>query len=67
MPGDRTVLLGGGIAPKILGKLQTGAFQKAYANKGRLAPNLNDIPIQIILNDKTALLGAAYWGASTLD
>jgi glucokinase len=23
---------------------------------------LEDIPVQVVLNDKTALLGAAYWG-----
>lgn len=51
--------LGGGIAPKILPLLQTGAFIDAFLNKGRMRPLLEAMPVQVILNDKAALLGAA--------
>ena len=51
--------LGGGIAPKILKTLQNGAFLQAFADKGRLQPVLEAIPVRVILDDTCALLGAA--------
>jgi len=51
--------LGGGVAPKIIRKLQEDAFRAAFLTKGRMQPLLESIPIQVIMNDKTALLGAA--------
>ncbi len=51
--------LGGGIAPKILKTLQTGAFLEAFVDKGRLRPLLEAIPVRVILDDTCALLGAA--------
>jgi glucokinase len=55
------VYIGGGIAPKILPKLQSPIFMKAFTNKGRLSPLLATIPVYVILNDKTALQGAAWY------
>lgn len=57
------VYLGGGIAPKILPKLKTGVFMKAFLDKGRFSGVLADIPVRVILNDKTALWGAALHAA----
>jgi glucokinase len=53
------VYLGGGIAPKILEKLKSPTFLKAFQNKGRMKDLMKQFPIYVILNDKTALLGAA--------
>jgi glucokinase len=53
------VYVGGGIAPKILPKLQEPLFLAAFRSKGRLGKLLEAMPIHVILNDKTALLGAA--------
>ena len=53
------VYLGGGIAPKILPLLRDGTFMKAYLDKGRHKRLLNKIPVHVILNSQTALLGAA--------
>ncbi len=53
------VYLGGGIAPKILPRLQEGLFMRAFEAKGRFDDLLGRIPVKVILNDKTALLGAA--------
>ena len=50
--------IGGGIAPKILPKLKDPAFLKSFQAKGRISPLLRDIPVRVITNDKTALLGA---------
>jgi glucokinase len=53
------VYLGGGIAPKILGKLQDGTFRRAFVAKGRFQSYLEAIPIRVILNDRAAMFGAA--------
>jgi glucokinase len=53
------VYLGGGIAPKILPRLKEGGFMRAFTTKGRLTQVLGRIPVMVILNELTALLGAA--------
>ena len=50
--------VGGGIAPKILPKLHNPAFMHAFCDKGRIGSLLQDIPVSVIMNDKTALFGA---------
>jgi glucokinase len=55
------VYLGGGITPKILSKLQNGIFKKAFLAKGRFSKILSQIPVYVILEDKTALQGAAVY------
>jgi glucokinase len=51
--------LGGGIAPQILPKLRDPALLKAFRAKGRLSNFLDAVPVRVIMNDQTALLGAA--------
>jgi len=63
LKATRGVLIGGGIAPKILPKLKSPAFLKAFMDKGRMKSLLEPIPVRVILNDKTALLGAALYAA----
>ncbi len=53
------IYIGGGIAPRVLRKLQDGAFLEALDAKGRFSELLSRIPVHVILNDRTALLGAA--------
>lgn len=55
------IYVGGGIAPKVLPALKTNAFVESFTNKGRMSSLLEKIPIRIVLNDKTALLGAAHY------
>ncbi len=55
------VYIGGGIAPKILHFLQGSQFMQAFSAKGRMKPLLENMPVQVILNDKTGLLGAARY------
>jgi glucokinase len=57
------VFLGGGIAPRIVTRLDRPAFLEAFRGKGRLRILLETVPIHIITNDKTALLGAAHCAA----
>lgn len=51
--------VGGGIAPKLIPKLKDGTFMRAFSAKGRYKTLLNSIPVRVIMNPKTALLGAA--------
>jgi glucokinase len=53
------VYLGGGIAPKMLPKLAGPSFMQSFVGKGRMQPLLESIPVKVIINDKTALVGAA--------
>ena len=57
------VYVGGGIAPKILPMLRDGVFMSAFVDKGRMRSLLEAIPVWVIRNDKTALLGAARYAA----
>jgi len=58
------VYLGGGVAPKLLAKLKDGTFMKAFTNKGRYARLMTSIPVKVVMNQKTALLGAASIAAA---
>jgi glucokinase len=60
------VFLGGGIAPKIASKLTSPAFIEAFTAKGRMRVMMESMPIHIITNEKTALLGAARVAAQSL-
>jgi glucokinase len=53
------VYVGGGIAPEIIWKLEDGTFMKAFKDKGRLSHIVVHIPVKVIMNERTALLGAA--------
>lgn len=52
------VFIGGGIAPRIIERLKDGLFMKNFLDKGRLRSMIENIPVKVILNPKTALLGA---------
>ena len=56
--------VGGGIAPKIIGKLQDGNFMKSFCASDRMKWLLEAMPVRVILNDKTALIGAARLAAA---
>jgi glucokinase len=53
------VYFGGGIAPKLTAKLASGAFRKAFEEKGRMTAYLAPIPVYVILAEFAALKGAA--------
>jgi glucokinase len=53
------VYVGGGIAPKLLEKLKDGTFMRSFRDKGRMSALVANIPVRVILDDKTALYGAA--------
>jgi glucokinase len=55
------VYLAGGIAPKILPALRGPAFLEAFRRKDHLEPLLATIPVWVILEERTAVLGAARY------
>jgi len=57
------VFLAGGISPKILPQLAGPLFMQAFLSKGRMQSLLETIPVRVITNGKTGLLGAACYGA----
>ena len=58
--------LGGGIPPKILPLLQSEVWKRNFDNNGRMHELADKVPIWVILNDKMALQGAAYYGAFSM-
>jgi glucokinase len=58
--------VGGGIAIKILPRLQQSDFMKAFTSKGRLSSLVQAIPLMVINNEHAALIGAAHAAAATL-
>jgi glucokinase len=58
------VYIGGGIAPKILPRLADGSFIRAFLDKGRFGAYLRRIPVRVLLDDRTAMLGAARCAAA---
>lgn len=61
----RGVYIGGGIAPKIIAKLKEPLFLEAFQAKGRMRSLMTAMPIHVIMNEYTALLGAARYAAQT--
>jgi len=57
------VYLGGGIAPRLLSKLAGPLFMHAFTAKGRMQALLESMPVRVITNTNTALLGAARCAA----
>jgi glucokinase len=53
------VYVGGGIAPKILPALESGLFLDAFRAKEPMADFVATIPVAVILNAESGLLGAA--------
>ncbi|MDQ3068569.1 MAG: glucokinase [Acidobacteriota bacterium] len=51
--------VGGGIAPKILPALETGRFLDAFRDKPPMTDLLATIPVRVILNARTGLMGAS--------
>jgi glucokinase len=56
--------VGGGIAPRIAKQLAGGRFMERFTDKGRMRPLMESIPVRVVLNDQTALLGAARHAAA---
>lgn len=56
------IFIGGGIVPKIIKGMDKTLFKSNFIQSGRLNKLLEMVPVKVILNEKTPLLGAAYYG-----
>ncbi len=54
------VLVGGGIAPKILPFMQRGVFMEGFLAKGRFRDLLARMPVEVVLEPRAPLIGAAH-------
>lgn len=59
--------IAGGIVPKIIPMLHEDLFEKWFTEVGRMKYLLKEVPVTIIVNDKTPLLGAGYFGAHSMN
>ncbi|MFM1848623.1 MAG: hypothetical protein RL417_2097 [Pseudomonadota bacterium] len=57
------VYLGGGMPPRILEKLKSGATVQAYHDKGRLSDFVRSIPLIVITDDEAATIGTGHIAA----
>lgn len=60
------VFIGGGIAPKILPKLQGERFLQAFHDKGRMESLLQGMPVKVILDNKVSLYGPGRYAMAQL-
>jgi glucokinase len=58
------VVIGGGIPPKILPVLQSGALIRRFNAKGRFSSWTRTLAVRVMLEPRAALLGAAHHAAS---
>jgi len=56
------VYIGGGIVPRLVGKVSFTSFLASFLNKGQMSGFMIDIPVKIILERDAALLGVARIG-----
>lgn len=57
------VFIGGGIVPKIIDSIDKETFYKNFVASDKMEDLLKLIPVKAVLNDKTALYGAAVYAA----
>jgi glucokinase len=55
------IFIGGSIAAKIVPKMKDPIFLRSFLDKGRMEPLLKDMPVKIVLNDDSGILGAALY------
>lgn len=55
------VFLGGGIAPRLADFIPDTALVERYRSKGPMSDYVGRIPLNIIMHDRSALIGTAAW------
>lgn len=60
------VFVAGGIAPKLMPRLQAGGFVAAFNDKGMSSAILRDCPVHVVANPDLGLLGAAAFARRML-
>lgn len=60
------VFLSGGIAARILARLQGPAFLQSFISKGRMQPLLEKIAVKVVNNDQVGVIGAARYAVARM-
>ena len=60
------IIIGGGIAPKILPALKDGAFLSGLWSKGRFSHWMKTLPVRVALNPRAPLIGASRFLVSPM-
>src|SRR5580693_689680 len=55
------IFIGGSIAAKIVPKMKDPVFMESFLDKGRMATILKDMPVKIVANDDSGMIGAARY------
>lgn len=53
------IYIGGQIAPRIITALDKGRFMRRFVKRGKMEAMLEQMPVRLIIDDRTALIGAA--------
>lgn len=60
------VMIGGGIAPRLLPILQSGIFLESFLRKGRFANFMKTLPLHMATNPRVAIIGSADYALQLL-
>ena len=55
------IFIGGSIASKIVSKMKAPVFLESFLDKGRMETILKDMPVKIVANDDSGMIGAARY------
>jgi len=55
------IFIGGSVAAKIVPKMKDPVFMESFLDKGRMESLLKEIPVTIVLNDDSGIIGAARY------
>jgi len=55
------IFIGGSIAAKIVSKMKAPVFLESFLDKGRMETILKDMPVKIVANDDSGMIGAARY------
>jgi glucokinase len=55
------IFIGGVIAAKIVPKMKDSLFLESFLDKGRMETILKDMPVKIVVNDDSGMIGAARY------
>src|SRR6202165_4356615 len=55
------IFIGGSIAAKIMRKMNDPVFLESFLDKGRMGTILKDMPVKIVANDDSGMIGAARY------
>src|SRR5882757_4348058 len=55
------IFIGGSVAAKNVSRMKDPIFMQSFLDKGRMVPLLKEMPVTIVLNDDSGLIGAARY------